>query len=159
MLPRLKRYALSFAYNASEADDLLQSSVVRALTRWQQLSDMKYMDRWMFTVMSSVWKNELRAKSIRLGKGFQSPDALQDPAFINNLDGSILYSEVLQMIGELPESQREVIMLVYVEGFKYEEAADILEVPVGTIMSRIARARVKLASKLGSKKSQSFKEV
>ena len=64
--------------------------------------------------------------------------------------GSILYSEVLQMIGGLPENQREVILLVYVEGFQYDEAANILEIPVGTIMSRISRARVKLAKQLQS---------
>ena len=87
ILPRLKRYALSLAANEYEADDLLQSSVERALSRWNQLNEPDQMDRWLFTIMSSVWKNDLRAKSIRKGQGFQDPDALQNSSFINNLDG------------------------------------------------------------------------
>ena len=151
LLPRLRRYALTLATNAFDADDLLQATVERSLAKWRQLDSIGGADRWLFTIMSSIWKNELRAKAIRQGQGFVDPDSLAHNAFTADLEGIISWSEVLQKVSELPETQRQVILLVYVEGFKYEEAANILGIPTGTVMSRISRARLTLSLKLEDK--------
>ncbi|NKB75495.1 MAG: sigma-70 family RNA polymerase sigma factor [Gammaproteobacteria bacterium] len=149
LLPRLRRYALTLASNEFDADDLLQVTIERALTRSHQFHSADSPDRWMFTIMSSVWKNDLRARAIRQGKGFVDPETLSHTSFESHPEGNVLYSEILEMVGRLPETQREVIVLVYVEGFKYSEAAKILNVPIGTIMSRISRARLTLGTQLG----------
>ncbi len=150
LLPRLRRYALTLASNEFDADDLLQVTIERALTRSHQFHYSQNPDRWMFTIMSSVWKNDLRARAIRQGKGFVDPETLSHASFESHPESNVLYGEVLKMVGRLPEIQREVVVLVYAEGFKYSEVARILNVPIGTIMSRISRARTTLSTQFGS---------
>ncbi len=103
------------------------------------------MDRWLFSILHSIWLNEIRSQRVRRGQG--QVDADEVLAF----DGEqvaqthVLAAQVIKRVAALPESQRETVFLAYVEGLSYKEVAHILEVPIGTVMSRLAAARVKLA--------------
>ena len=101
--------------------------------------------RWTYTILSSIWKNELRSRRIRMGQGFVDPEIALVADGIREMDTNLLARQVLQEVERLPEGQREAVFLVYGEGLSYKEAADVLEVPTGTIMSRLAAARAKLA--------------
>ena len=101
----------------------------------------------MFTMMRRIWLNELRATAVRQGNGTVTVD---DAALVSETlssEANIFAGEVFNAIGNLPESQREAVMLVYVEGYAYKEAAHILDIPIGTVMSRLAAARKTMASK------------
>ena len=147
LLPRLARYARVLTPSQHDADDLLQKSCERALSRWQQLDSTKNMDRWVFTIMNSVWKNEIRSIAIRQGQGFVSTDELDSPK--TSPDGHIYLRQVLERVMALPENQREIVLLVYVEGFSYAKAAEIANIPIGTVMSRLSRAREALCQWAG----------
>ncbi|MDY0927147.1 sigma-70 family RNA polymerase sigma factor [Enterobacter sp. CFBP8995] len=103
-------------------------------------------DRWLFSVLHSVWINELRAQRVRLGQGFVDSDELVAADQQQHDEQRQQYAKVMQRVSQLPEAQRNAVFLVYVEGFTYQEAADTLAVPIGTIMSRLAAARTTLAS-------------
>jgi len=144
-LPRLWRYGLSLSRNPSMAEELVQATCLRALERQEQFQAGTNLRAWLFTILSSIWKNHLRAEKVRIGGG------LADPETELVFDGSVsmetnnLFRRVLSEVLELPEAQRQAVLLVYVEEFTYREAAHILEVPIGTIMSRLSAARGKLA--------------
>lgn len=99
----------------------------------------------MLTMARRIWLNEMRAQTVRRGNGLVPvEDAdLVSPEF--SADANIYLGEVFNAIGALPESQRETVMLVYVEGYAYKEAAHMLDVPIGTVMSRLAAARKTIA--------------
>lgn len=101
------------------------------------------MDRWLFAILHSIWLNEIRAQHIRQGQGFVDVDEL---ASAENGEEPIWANEVMQRVNQLPEAQRNTLFLVYVEELSYREAAEVLDVPVGTIMSRLAAARLRLAN-------------
>lgn len=149
LLPRLYRYARVLTPSRFDADDLLQMTCERALTRWHQFNLGSPMDRWAFTIMSSVWKNELRSRAIRQGQGFVSLES-DELAITDHAEGNIFLAEVLKGVMALPENQRETMLLVYVEGYSYQQAADIIGTPVGTVMSRLARARLALKDTMNS---------
>ncbi|WP_413505156.1 RNA polymerase sigma factor [Serratia grimesii] len=125
------------------ADDLVQATCVRALERAAQFAEGTRMDRWLFAILHSIWLNEIRAQHIRQGQGFVDVDEL---ASAENGEEPILANEVMQRVNQLPEAQRNTLFLVYVEELSYREAAEVLGVPVGTIMSRLAAARLRLAN-------------
>ncbi|MEM7249782.1 MAG: sigma-70 family RNA polymerase sigma factor [Pseudomonadota bacterium] len=144
LLPRMRRFGLTLTGNDDVSDDLVQASVERALSRWRQFKPGTRLDRWLFAIMHSTWKNELRSRAIRRGAGFIDPDSLvldDSPRLIANADLAKTVRRVLM----LPEAQRVVVLMVYVEGYSYREASELLEVPIGTITSRLARARIELA--------------
>lgn len=101
------------------------------------------MDRWLFAILHSIWLNEIRAQHIRQGQGFVDVDEL---ASAENGEEPIWANEVMQRVNQLPEAQRNTLFLVYVEELSYREAAEVLGVPVGTVMSRLATARLRLAN-------------
>lgn len=146
LIPRLRRYAKVLAVTPESSDDLLQATLERAIKKQQQWQKDSHLDRWLFTIMSSIWKNEIRSRVVRQGNGVtEEVDLLWDSSNENKRDRTFLYEQVFKEVMVLPENQREAIVLVYVEGIKYQEAADILDIPLGTLMSRLARARVALA--------------
>ncbi len=140
------RYAMVLSRNKDVAEELVQSTCVRALERSAQYTPGTRIDRWLFTVLHSVWINELRAQRVRMGQGFVESDELLAPDHQQHNEQRMQYAKVMQRVGQLPEAQRNAVFLVYVEGFTYQEAADTLAVPIGTIMSRLAVARTTLAS-------------
>lgn len=125
------------------ADDLVQATCVRALERGQQIEADTQIDRWFFSILHSIWINEVRAQQVRRGQGFVDIDELD--ALPVEFDNQRQANQIMQRVNHLPEAQRNTLFLVYVEGFTYQEAAQTLDVPIGTIMSRLASARQTLA--------------
>jgi len=148
LLPRLWRFGLGLTGNPEACDDLVQATCERALTRYHQWKPGSRLDSWVFTIMQSIWKNELRAQSIRRGAGFVDPESYVFYGKFPSAEASAYALQVLEAVMALPEAQRIALLLVYIEGYSYEEAATILEVPIGTVMSRLARARLCLAEVL-----------
>lgn len=154
LIPRLKRYALVLTSVKEDADDLLQATLERAIAKQHQWQKNSHLDRWVFTIMSSLWKNEIRSRCTRQGNGIShNVQELSNSSSLETLEGTFLYHQVFKEVMKLSENQREAILLVYVEGLKYQEAADILAIPAGTLMSRLARARLILANKLSEQSS------
>ena len=144
-LARLWRYALILSRANDAADDLVQATCVRAIERADQFVPGTRLDRWLFAILRSIWLNEIRARKIREGGGFVDADDALSIDGARDVEMNILAGQVLNEIGQLPEAQRETVLLVYGEGYSYAEAAAALAVPIGTVMSRLAAARAALA--------------
>lgn len=145
LLPRLWRYAMVKCRNPDSANDLVQATCERALSRSHQFQVGTRLDAWTITIMQSIWKNDLRRNAIRRGEGFVD---VEDAGLIDmreSAEGKIFLSEVLQAVDKLPEAQKDAVYLVYVQGLSYEEAAEALEIPAGTLTSRLVRGRTKIA--------------
>jgi RNA polymerase sigma-70 factor (ECF subfamily) len=127
------------------AHELVQATCLRALEKCEQFQPGTQLSRWVYTILSSIWKNELRSRKVRMGQGFVDPEIALVADGIREMDMNLLARQVLKQVERLPEGQREAVFLVYGEGLSYREAAEILDVPQGTIMSRLAAARQKLA--------------
>lgn len=148
LLPRLRRFARSLTRDAAQADDLCQTAVEKALMRRSQRREDARLDAWMFMIMRNCWIDERRSKSRELARfdPDASPDALSDRvAEANDPLGAL---HLHQAMNALPDEQREAAALVWVEGFSYSEAAECLEIPVGTLTSRLSRARGRLIKNL-----------
>jgi RNA polymerase sigma factor (sigma-70 family) len=145
MLPRLWRYGLVLARNREMAEDLVQATCVRALEKSSQFEIGTRLDRWLFTILRSIWINQLRAQRVRSGQGVVDPEEALISDGVLEIETNTFAAQVFREVLELPEAQRETVLLVYVEGLAYREAAEVLKVPVGTIMSRLAAARLKLS--------------
>lgn len=144
-LPRLWRYGLVLSGNRDTAEDLVQATCVRALERADQFEAGTRLDRWLISILHSIWLNEVRSRKVRQGQGLVDADAVLVFDGLRDTETNILAAQVLREVQDLPEAQRETVYLVYVEGLTYREAADTLAVPIGTVMSRLAAARAKLA--------------
>ena len=144
LAPRLWRYAMVLARgNRADADDLTQTAMIRALERASQFQPGTRLDKWCFTILNSVWKNELRARSVRSGTGVV-PVEDADLAAPDTTEMNIRAREVLTHMMGLPDAMRETLFLVYVEGYSYAETAEKMEIPIGTVMSRLANGRKRL---------------
>ncbi|MDA8479978.1 RNA polymerase sigma factor [Citrobacter sp. Awk 4] len=144
-LTRLWRYGLVLSRDRDLAEELVQSTCVRALERGAQYTPGTRIDRWLFSILHSIWISELRSRHVRMGKGFVASEELIAPDYREQDDARLHYQTIMRRVNALPEAQRNTVFLVYVEGFTYQEAAQTLAVPVGTIMSRLAAARATLA--------------
>lgn len=145
LLPRLRRFARSLARNAQDADDLVQITAERALARAEQLRPDRPVASWLFGILRNAWIDEGRSRRRR--ESLLEPEDLADvgdPAA--GADPELLCLQ--DALSRLPEDQRLAVALVLVEGFSYKEAASIMSVPVGTLTSRLARAREALQSML-----------
>ncbi|SMX28167.1 ECF RNA polymerase sigma factor SigH [Pelagimonas phthalicica] len=119
---------------------------MRALENADKFQPGSSLDAWLFTMTRRVWLNEKRAERIRGAGAIGGADLSDLPAPDLDTETNILARQVLSQVMALPEAQRSTVLLVYVEGYKYSEAAEILDIPIGTIMSRLASARKKLQS-------------
>jgi RNA polymerase sigma-70 factor, ECF subfamily len=144
-LARLWRYALVLSKARDAADDLVQATCLRALERADQFIPGTRVDRWLFAILRSIWLNEIRSRRIREGGGsVDAEDALVSDG-VREIETNITAAAVLRAIARLPDAQRETVLLVYAEGYSYAEAAAALDIPIGTIMSRLAAGRAALA--------------
>jgi RNA polymerase sigma-70 factor (ECF subfamily) len=150
VLPRLRRFARGLAGSASEADDLVQAACERALARAHQFQEGTRFDSWMFRIVQTIWIDQLRARDVRKEGGDVEDERLGSDAAVRSVEARLALSEVRRAVDRLPAEQRSVLMLVTVEGLSYKEAAEVAGVPVGTIMSRLARARIALQQQLES---------
>jgi RNA polymerase sigma-70 factor (ECF subfamily) len=148
LLPRLRRLARAIA--GQDGDDLVQICVERALSRLNQYDPDSRLDRWMFRILKNAWIDETRGRARRArvfapqGAGENTGD---DSA--ERMHAKLEIADVAKAMAQLPEDQRLAIALVCVEGLSYREAADVLDVPVGTLTSRLARGREALLARLG----------
>jgi len=150
VLPRLRRFARGLAGSASEADDLVQAACERALARAHQFQEGTRFDSWMFRIVQTIWIDQLRARDVRKESGDVEYERLGSDAAVRSVEARLALAEVRRAVDRLPADQRSVLMLVTVEGLIYREAAEVAGVPVGTIMSRLARARIALQQQLDS---------
>ncbi|MEO0930325.1 MAG: RNA polymerase sigma factor [Pseudomonadota bacterium] len=139
--PRLWRFCLVLCKDRALADDLAQSTCARALEKANQFTPGTHLDRWLFTMARRIWLNEQRAGKIRQGRGLVPVEDADIPDHSSGPETNILAREVFTMIEALPEGQRITALLVYVEGQSYREAAEILDIPIGTVMSRLSTVR------------------
>jgi RNA polymerase sigma-70 factor (ECF subfamily) len=157
VLPRLRRFAAGLTRSASDADDLVQAACERALAREHQFQEGTRFDSWMFRIVQTIWIDQLRARDIRKEDGDIAEERLGTDEPVRRVEARLALSEVRRAVSLLPPDQRATLMLVTVEGLSYKEAADVAGVPIGTIMSRLARARIALQQLLdaGAGKSRS----
>jgi RNA polymerase sigma factor (sigma-70 family) len=146
LVPRLRRFARNLTRNPHDADDVVQIALERALTKWAQWRSDARLDSWMFKIVRNAWIDEVRSR-VRRDKVFLAEEAGEQVGSDTMARETDLMS-VQAAMARLPEDQRAVVSLVLVEGLPYKEAAEVLEIPMGTLTSRLARARAALQSML-----------
>jgi RNA polymerase sigma-70 factor, ECF subfamily len=146
LLPRLRRFARSLTRNPHDADDVVQMAVERALAKLEQWRRDARLDSWMFKIVRNLWIDELRARG-RHGKIFAPAEAGENVGeAVMEREGDLM--SVQSAMARLPEEQRLAVSLVLVEGLPYKEAAEVLDIPIGTLTSRLARGREALRAML-----------
>ncbi|MCE4537107.1 RNA polymerase sigma factor [Pelomonas sp. P7] len=148
LLPRLRRFGRTLAHSREDADDLVQVAIEKALTRTDQWTPGTRLDSWMFRIMQNAWIDEVRARE-RRGQTLLPEEAGEDVGDGAASGAPLDAILVRKAVARLGEEQRAVVGLVLVEGLSYQEAAETLGVPVGTVTSRLARAREALQAMLG----------
>jgi RNA polymerase sigma-70 factor (ECF subfamily) len=146
LLPRLRRFARSLTGNATDADDLVQTAVERALARRSQWRADTHLHSWMFTLMKHLWIDDRRAHGRRatLAHPADEGERVADPAAPNAQTRTVIE----RAMDALPSEQRVAVALVLVEGLSYAEASRVLGIPEGTLTSRLARGRTALMASL-----------
>ncbi|MCK5811241.1 MAG: RNA polymerase sigma factor [Cocleimonas sp.] len=140
-IPALRRYAYSLVYKQEDADDLVQDCLERAIKKqslWQQGTSLR---AWLFTMQHNLYINQLKKRSR------QPPMSAEIEPLKHSLEphkSAILIHDIDVCLRQLPDDQRQVLLLITVEGFAYKEAAKIMDIPLGTVMSRLSRARKSL---------------
>ena len=143
ILPMLRRFAYSLTGNAPDADDLVQTTLEKILKKGVPAE--VEVTKWAFKVCRNVWIDEYRAQKVRQN-ATQKPE-LQEPQSINEqqaFDSKEMLTHVNKAMNTLPDDQRAILSLVAVQGMSYKEVAASMEIPVGTVMSRLSRARQRL---------------
>jgi RNA polymerase sigma-70 factor (ECF subfamily) len=144
LIPALRRYARALMGNAAAADDLVQDCLERTISRWHQRREDVDTRAWMFTILHNLAINRLRQTS-RRGRHIELDDADESAmAAPASQEDGIRETDIMAAVNCLPEDQRSVLLLVSVEELSYADAARVLDVPIGTVMSRLARARERL---------------
>ncbi len=144
MIPALRRYARALLRNQDEADDLVQDCLERAVSRWHQRRGDGNARTWLFTILHNLAVNRMRTR-VRRGGHVTLEDA--DPAALSDDAGqehALHHRDILAALDRLPDEQRQLLLLIALEGVSYAEAADIIGAPVGTVMSRLSRGRERL---------------
>jgi len=139
-IPRLRRYARALTHDGVFADDLVQSCLVRAIAKqhlWQEGTDLR---AWLFTILHNLYVNEVR-RSSRWGAEVPVDDVAAALLIEENATDTLHLRDLHRALKRLPESQRQVILLVGLEGMRYEQVAQILNIPIGTVRSRLSRGR------------------
>ncbi len=150
-LPRLRRFAFALTRNMDQADDLVQDTCERALNKLDQWEPGTKLESWMYRIAQNIWLDRKRAE-----KGRGVPAAIEDADDIPGCDGRtvtesrLTLASVSEGINNLPADQQVLIALVCIEGLSYKEAATMLDVPIGTVMSRLSRARQSLFAALST---------
>lgn len=148
-VPALRRYARALTRDADHADDLVQDCIERAIRKRRLWSPTGPLRAWLFRILLNLYRNELRSTR---RKGSQVPldDLAVEPAVPAPQPGRIALAEMARAIERLPLEQREALLLVVLEGVSYQEAAGIIGIPAGTLMSRLGRARAALKTMTGA---------
>ncbi|PHP21118.1 RNA polymerase subunit sigma-70 [Sphingobium sp. IP1] len=150
ILPRLRRFAASLSHDRADGDDLCQAALEKGLRARDQWQPGTRLDSWMYRIMRNLWIDEGRARQ-RAAKTFAPEEAGADVGYAGDkaVEQAMTLSDVDRAMQALPPEQREAIALVLVEGLSYKEAAAILNIPMGTLTSRLVRGRGALIELLG----------
>lgn len=150
LLPRLRRFACALTGSLDEADDIVQAACEKALLRLDQFTPGTRCDQWMFQIIRTVWIDKLRHTKRR--QGINVADDVEQVAFDARIheqaEARMDLAIIRREIARLPEEQRVILVLVTVDGRSYQETATMIGVPIGTVMSRLSRARRRLAEAL-----------
>lgn len=150
LLPRLRRFAHALSRNAADADDLTQGTIERALRSRSQWQSGTSLDSWLYRIMRNLWIDTVRARGRREDLHAPVEDAERvgdDPR--TAIEARIDLSKAMASMQCLPDEQREVVALILIEGFSYQECSEILGIPMGTVSSRLVRGRTTLLRFLG----------
>ncbi len=150
LLPRLRRFARSLTRDHADADDLAQLSLERALNARVQWQTGTRLDSWMYRIMKNAWIDEVRSRT-RRGRTFAPEEAGAGVGedVRGSIEARIEVGHVERAMARLPDEQRLAVALVLVEGLSYREASEVLDVPMGTLTSRLVRGRQALMASLG----------
>ncbi|HWJ35297.1 MAG TPA: sigma-70 family RNA polymerase sigma factor [Steroidobacteraceae bacterium] len=146
LVPRLRRFARNLARNQHDADDVVQVALERALENLAQWRSDARLDSWLFKIVRNAWIDEVRSR-MRRNKVFVAEEAGAEVG-TDTMERATDIMSVQSAMARLPEDQRVAVSLVLVEGLPYKEAADVLGIPIGTLTSRLARARAALQTSL-----------
>jgi RNA polymerase sigma-70 factor (ECF subfamily) len=154
LLPKLRRFAMTLTRNAADADDLVQEACERAIARSHLWNGEGRLESWIYAMTRNLWVDEIRKRKVRGGGGII--DILeQDELNVEAAAEKAVYAnQVQKMILSMPEGLASVFLLVNVEGHSYRETAEILGVPIGTVMSRLSTARLRLAAMLSENRER-----
>lgn len=159
LLPRLRRFGLALTGSAADADDLVQNACERALRRAGQLREEARADAWLYHIMRNLWVDEVRSRRVR---AHETMDAAENVIGLDGAaaaEGQVTLAAVRRCLGRMSADHRSVLTLVCVDGLSYREAAEVLEVPIGTVMSRLARARLDLHAMLATREASADDNV
>lgn len=149
-LPNLRRFAIALCRSREMADDLVQAACEKALAAEDSFQPGTRFDAWMFRILRNIWIDTLRRqKTAGISDDIADHEDIGTPSGEDAVIARMTLQNVSQAINQLPDEQREVLLLVCVEELSYKEAAELLEIPIGTVMSRLARARKNLAERTG----------
>ncbi|HEY6825024.1 MAG TPA: sigma-70 family RNA polymerase sigma factor [Steroidobacteraceae bacterium] len=148
LLPRLRRFARALARDAHDADDLVQLALERALTHAHQVRPDAELGGWMFGIVRNAWIDELRSRG-RRARLFVPAELAEHMGGGESQPAHAELLAVEEALARLPEEQRSAVALVLIEGLSYKEAAHVMQVPIGTLTSRLARGREALQEMLG----------
>jgi len=146
LLPRLRRFARALTFNREDADDVVQIAVERAISRSVQWQAGSRLDSWMFRIVKNAWIDEVRSRSRR--EHLFAPEEAGETVGDESAEAHQQRLAIQKAVSLLSEDHRVVIGLVLVDGLPYKEAAAVLDIPVGTLMSRLSRAREALQALL-----------
>jgi RNA polymerase sigma-70 factor, ECF subfamily len=148
-MPRLRRFALALTGDLDQADDLVQEACMRALSRVGQWQQGTRLDSWMYRIAQNIWLDRMRARKVRgEGMGLDVLETVSGSDGRSVVESRLDLAAVAAAMTKLPEDQRVLVALVCIDGLSYKEAAEITGAPIGTVMSRLARARRELHSRL-----------
>jgi RNA polymerase sigma factor (sigma-70 family) len=150
LLPRLRRFAHGLCRDRAEADDLTQMCVERALRSREQWQEGTRLDSWLYRILRNLWIDTVRSRSRK--QKFEAPpeeaeSVGQDPR--GAIETSLELQRAMAAMERLPDEQREVVGLILIEGFGYREVSEMLDLPIGTVSSRLVRGRTALLEMLG----------
>ncbi len=143
LIPMIRRFAYSLTGNQADADDLLQNTVERVLSKG--VPEDILLEKWMFKVCRNLWIDEYRSRKVRQNAA-HAPELTEHQIVEGEKaqTNQVSLEELNQAMDILPDDQRSILSLVALQGLSYKEVAEILSVPIGTVMSRLARARASL---------------
>lgn len=156
-IPALRRYAWALLRNESDADDLVQDCLLRAIDRIDTFRTDAELRPWLFTIMHNLYVNRWRRK--RRQAEVVTDDAEADLAVSPSQPANMEVRDVLRGLDALPDDQRQILLLIAVEGFQYDEVARMLDVPTGTVMSRLSRARDRLRDFIEGRERPALRRV
>ena len=150
LLPQVRRFAHGVSRNPADADDLTQMTVERALRSQAQWELGTRLDSWLYRIMRNLWIDAVRARARQDQRHTPIEEAVEpgeDPR--PGIEASIDLRRIMLAMDRLPDEQREVVALILIEGFGYREVAELLDLPIGTVSSRLVRGRIALMALLG----------